>query len=222
MASIMSEAQAVGANRESLTGAMIEIVVINGGPVSQLERRTLPGVVSAAVADLQAKGMDIALAGTFGDDDIDYHKFCNLLLGRMLCCFIGFNFKEMRSLHDRKGNEKTTLVFLRTYDADEYFKLWDAEEMHARWTFRKGLFYLALACTGLYWLMASDGSTPTGGAGPCRYENDGECDDPTHCTPGTDMEDCCGHSPPLVWAQVTATGARCNATTCNATACIFE
>eukprot|EP01045_Picozoa_sp_COSAG04_P039535 COSAG04_NODE_11134_length_728_cov_1.383148_1_plen_149_part_10 len=149
MASIMSEAQAAGASQagSQSPGAMIEIVVINGGPVSQLERRTLPGVVSAAVADLQAKGMDIALAGAFDDDDIDYYpRFCNLLLARMLCCFIGFKFKEVRSLHDRKGNEKTTLVFLRTYDADEYFKLWDAEEMHARWTFRKGLFYLALAC----------------------------------------------------------------------------
>ena len=39
------------------------MVVVNGGSVSQLEKRTMPHIITGAIADLQKKGMDIGLAG---------------------------------------------------------------------------------------------------------------------------------------------------------------
>ena len=40
------------------------MVAIAGGPVSQLERRTMPSIISGSVNDLRKKGLNIALAGS--------------------------------------------------------------------------------------------------------------------------------------------------------------
>ena len=56
MGAIQAEAQRAGIE-------YIEMVVINGGPVSQLEKRTMPHIITGSIADLQKKGMDIGLAG---------------------------------------------------------------------------------------------------------------------------------------------------------------
>lgn len=48
--SLMSEAQRPGMR-------IIEMFAINGGPVSQLERRTMPAIIANAVDDLRAKGI---------------------------------------------------------------------------------------------------------------------------------------------------------------------
>jgi hypothetical protein len=57
MGSIQAEAQ-----RDGITH--IEMAVINGGPVSQLEKCTMPNIITGAVQDLQKKsGMDIGFAG---------------------------------------------------------------------------------------------------------------------------------------------------------------
>lgn len=210
LASISSEAQAIAARRErdeSVRGGTIEIVLINGGPVSQLESRTLPGIVSAAVTDLQAKGLKIALVGECGDDEMSFSR-----CGFPLCCFPSIA-RTVRSLH---GDSDTTVVFLRTYDAAEYFELWKTQERIDRWECRGQLFVVLALAFGLYawiYLIESGRSWKDDATGVCPYANDGECDDPAVCSPGTDIADCCGESPVLVWAQVTATGARCNATT---------
>eukprot|EP01046_Picozoa_sp_COSAG06_P031396 COSAG06_NODE_3053_length_5914_cov_126.204643_2_plen_1719_part_00 len=56
MGAIQAEAQRAGIR-------WIEMVVINGGAVSQLEKRTMPHIITGAIVDLQKKGMDIGLAG---------------------------------------------------------------------------------------------------------------------------------------------------------------
>jgi hypothetical protein len=55
MAAIGSEAQREGVE-------LIEMVALNGGPVSQLEQITLPSIITGAVNDLQGK-VSIGLAG---------------------------------------------------------------------------------------------------------------------------------------------------------------
>eukprot|EP01047_Picozoa_sp_COSAG01_P057890 COSAG01_NODE_6749_length_3516_cov_5.334504_2_plen_507_part_00 len=54
---IMSEAQRPGLR-------VLELLVINGGPVSQLERRTMPSIVSGAIKDLRSKGVSISMASS--------------------------------------------------------------------------------------------------------------------------------------------------------------
>jgi hypothetical protein len=56
MGAIQAEAQRTGIR-------YLEMVVINGGPVSQLERRTMPFIIAGAVSDLQKKGKDIGFVG---------------------------------------------------------------------------------------------------------------------------------------------------------------
>ena len=57
MGAIQAEAQRKGVK-------YIEMVAIAGGPVSQLERRTMPSIISGSVNDLRKKGLNIALAGS--------------------------------------------------------------------------------------------------------------------------------------------------------------
>jgi hypothetical protein len=57
MSTIMIEAQRKGTT-------VIELLTISGGPVSQLERRTMPSIISGAINDLRKKGLDISMAGS--------------------------------------------------------------------------------------------------------------------------------------------------------------
>jgi hypothetical protein len=63
MTSLMSEAQRPGVQ-------IIEMLAINGGHVSQLERRTMPAIIANAVPDLRAKGVSISVAGSEEETDI--------------------------------------------------------------------------------------------------------------------------------------------------------
>eukprot|EP01050_Picozoa_sp_SAG11_P000959 SAG11_NODE_37_length_21777_cov_4.523711_9_plen_443_part_00 len=56
---------AIGAEvqRSDVYVRFIEMLAINGGPVSQLERRTMPTIVSGAVADLRKIGISISMLG---------------------------------------------------------------------------------------------------------------------------------------------------------------
>jgi hypothetical protein len=63
MTSLMSEAQRPGVQ-------IIEMLAINGGHVSQLERRTMPAIIANAVTDLRAKGVSISVAGSEEETDI--------------------------------------------------------------------------------------------------------------------------------------------------------
>ena len=56
MATIQAEAQRKGAR-------LIELAVLPGGPVSQLEQRTMPRIIAGAVSDLRKKGMSIGFPG---------------------------------------------------------------------------------------------------------------------------------------------------------------
>ena len=56
MGAIQAEAQRTGIR-------FLEMVIIHGGPVSQLEKRTMPFIIAGAVRDLQKKGMDIGFVG---------------------------------------------------------------------------------------------------------------------------------------------------------------
>ena len=184
MTSIQQEAQeAAGREAGRTVGIMIEIVIIKGGPVSQLELRTLPGVVASAVADLKQKGMDIALAGEFGAEDITYGSCFPL------CCFQD-PAKKLYSLHKGK---KTTTVFLRTYEAAEYFDMWTAQEKQERWEGRAQCVTVFGLVALFWWWVLTTTSDVDASFGPvCAYANDGDCDDPWRCSPGTDMDDCCG------------------------------
>eukprot|EP01047_Picozoa_sp_COSAG01_P060496 COSAG01_NODE_7422_length_3214_cov_3.664526_1_plen_835_part_10 len=95
MGAIQAEAQRPGIK-------YIEMVVIAGGPVSQLERRTMPCIVSGSVADLRHKGVNIVLAGSpdFDADcqeqivvfvrTMEYHEF-----------FDRFTDEKVEELHSR-------------------------------------------------------------------------------------------------------------------------
>ena len=207
MASIQAEAQAQAGN----AGDMIEIVIIKGGPVSQLELRTLPGVVTSAVADLKKKGVDIALAGEFGAEEIQYTACFPL------CCFQS-PAKKLFSLHKRK--KETTTVFLRTYEAAEYFEMWKKQDSFARREKVQGWIYLIGLLASLVWMM-NMGSVDDA-SDSCPWKNDGQCDEgwgkTPRCPPGTDMEDCCSDPGPLTWALMTAGGAQCN----TSTTCVFD
>ena len=212
MTSIQAEAQAQGGDAGGDGGGMIEIVVIKGGPVSQLELRTLPGVVTSAVADLKKKGVDIALAGDFGAEEITYAACFPL------CCFQN-PAKKLFSLHKRK--KKTTTVFLRTYEAAEYFEMRKEQDRFARRVEVQGWMYLIGLIASLVWLMSTDSSADDA-SDSCPWKNDGECDEgwgkTPRCPPGTDMEDCCSDPGPLAWALLTAGGAQCN----TSTTCVFD
>ena len=57
---------AIQAAAQTKGTSTIEVVAIEGGPVSQLEVRTLPFIISGAVADLVAKGMSVGSPGSSG------------------------------------------------------------------------------------------------------------------------------------------------------------
>ena len=57
---------AIQAAAQTKGTSTIEVVAIEGGPVSQLEVRTLPFIISGAVADLVAKGMSVGTPGSGG------------------------------------------------------------------------------------------------------------------------------------------------------------
>jgi hypothetical protein len=57
---------AIQAAAQTKGTSTIEVVAIEGGPVSQLEVRTLPFIISGAVADLVAKGMSVGSPGSGG------------------------------------------------------------------------------------------------------------------------------------------------------------
>jgi hypothetical protein len=56
--------------KKGCTGQRITMVALNGGPVSQLERRTMPRIIDGAVSDLQQKGVSIGLVGDAHPHDI--------------------------------------------------------------------------------------------------------------------------------------------------------
>jgi hypothetical protein len=62
MSTISSEAQRPGVR-------YIEVLCIDGGPVSQLERRTAPAIIHGAITDLRGKGLSIGLLGEEGDSE---------------------------------------------------------------------------------------------------------------------------------------------------------
>ena len=68
----------------------IEMVAVNGGPVSQLERRTMPMIISGAVRDLRSKGVSISLLGDAEETEIklflrtmDYEDFVGRFYGSL-------------------------------------------------------------------------------------------------------------------------------------------
>ena len=80
---IMAEAQ-----RDDIN--LIELVAINGGPVSRLERNELPHLIEAAVEDLKDKSVDISLMGDARDTKIklllrvlDYEQFIARFYGAL-------------------------------------------------------------------------------------------------------------------------------------------
>lgn len=48
----------------------IEMIAIRGGPVTQLEHRTMPYIIAGAIKDLRAKGVSISLLGDVEETDI--------------------------------------------------------------------------------------------------------------------------------------------------------
>ena len=55
---------AIGAMAQRAEIRVIEIVAIYGGPVTQLELRTLPKMICDGLADVKSKGVDISVAGS--------------------------------------------------------------------------------------------------------------------------------------------------------------
>ena len=79
-----------------------------------------------------------------------------------------------------------TCIRTNTYDCDAVFALCDGERQH-----------LAAACQ-----MA------TAGSDSCAFANDGACDDPGFCAPGTDATDC-DNSCDLAYDGMCEEGAEC-------------
>ena len=114
-----------------------------------------------------------------------------------------------------------TTVFLRTYEAAEYFEMRKEQDRFARRVEVQGWMYLIGLIASLVWLMSTDSSADDA-SDSCPWKNDGECDEgwgkTPRCPPGTDMEDCCSDPGPLAWALLTAGGAQCN----TSTTCVFD
>eukprot|EP01050_Picozoa_sp_SAG11_P009709 SAG11_NODE_931_length_6499_cov_28.824219_1_plen_1551_part_00 len=82
MSFIQAEAQRPGVK-------VIEILLVHGGPVTQLEQRTAPRLVTGAVTDLKKKGMDIGFFGqgcaiTVVVRTVEYTEFFDRFLGKLL------------------------------------------------------------------------------------------------------------------------------------------
>ena len=77
---IQAEAQRPGVR-------LLEVMLLHGGPVTQLEQRTMPRIIAGAVSDLRKKGMSIGFPGQGAEITIfmrcvEYTEFFDRFLGK--------------------------------------------------------------------------------------------------------------------------------------------